>query len=148
MNINARHSDELSRKGTKKPCYLQVLKKIKMHMKSIGWAAIIFILSSFPGDQLDKMPLLPIPYFDKWVHLGMYMLFSFLIIHEWKENLNRRKVLAAVFLGVVYGAIMEWMQAYCFIERTGELGDMVSNILGSVLAWPAYKIYSIFSKPT
>lgn len=148
MDIDARHKDGLNHKGTKKAPSRQVFNALILHKKSISWAAIIFILSSFPGKQLDKIPLIPIPYFDKWVHLGIYLIFSVLILLEWKNTLTRRKILTAVILGIFYGAAMELMQAYFFSGRTAEMGDMVSNVLGSILAWPAYKIYCGFKKPS
>jgi len=112
---------------------------IKYYWKTIIWAIIIAVLSSIPGDDVSKIKILNIPHMDKIAHLGIYFILSFLFFLEAHRNsfaikTNRKFSIAILFLCVLYGIIMEFLQFFLFQERSAEFLDIIANSTGSVLS--------------
>ena len=122
-----------------------MIKFIKEHWKSLVWAAIIMILCGLPGDDLNKVKLINIPYFDKFVHWSLYFVFALFLI---SENNSQRKIgevtynaiLIAAIISISYGALIEILQKFVFIHRGAEIWDEVANTLGFLVAAISYRL--------
>jgi VanZ family protein len=96
-------------------------------------------LSLASSHTFDKIPLINIPNFDKFVHFAMFFGLMSVIIFE-----NRRKIKSPSYLfmtGLIplfYGVLMEILQSTLTTTRTGSFYDAVADatgILASILIW-------------
>lgn len=121
------------------------------HWKSIAWAIIILILCGLPGNDIDKVKFIDIPHFDKFVHFSMYFVFTLLLISE--NNLQRQihdvtvnAILIATAISLIYGALIEILQKYLFINRGADIWDMVANTVGVIVAVLCYRMVNRITK--
>lgn len=101
----------------------------------IFWLILIIIISGFPG---DKVPEIPVWQFDKLVHSVIYFVLSLTILYAYNEQYSKpskRLIIGmlAVTIGIFYGGIMEILQHYIFINRSGNWYDFVANAFGAIL---------------
>lgn len=99
------------------------------------WALVIFILCSTPGRFIPSVSWLELLSFDKWVHAGVFfVLVSLLGIAVKVHGQNKKKFYFYFMLSVVYGGLLEIMQAKVFSERSADWYDMIANSFGCLLA--------------
>jgi VanZ family protein len=111
----------------------------KSYWKSIVWAIFILLLCGIPGNEINKVNFIDIPYMDKMVHAFLYFVFTILLISENNSSEQGSSVLLKTILivsliSLSYGALIEIMQKFIFINRGAEIWDMVANALGVLLA--------------
>ena len=114
------------------------------HWKSIIWTLFILVLCSIPGNQINKVKIIDIPQFDKFVHFFLYYVFTLLLISENNSQRHYRKVtvnaiLIAAAISLSMGAIIEILQKFLFINRSGDIWDMIANTFGFLLASLSYR---------
>ena len=103
---------------------------------SILTILLIAYLSLFkpPKTQLDE-----ISYFDKVVHMGMYLFLSSLLwIEFFRAHRHDGTPLWHAWIGalvcpVVYGGVIELLQAYATLYRSGDWEDFVANTVGVII---------------
>jgi VanZ family protein len=95
---------------------------------------ILFFLpgSAFPNENwLSKI------YFDKLVHVGLFAILIFL----WRSAFNSKFSaynFVLLFLALLYGIMVEYIQRYFVANRDFDLYDVVADMIGSVsglLVW-------------
>lgn len=110
---------------------------IKSFWPAIIWGILIFILSSFPGDDIPKSFIINIPFADKIIHFFLYFLLVILILlgslRKSKTTLTIRKFLFAFFISLFYGILLEFLQEVMFIMRGADLLDIAANTAGSFI---------------
>ena len=75
-----------------------------------------------------------IPYIDKIAHFTMYFILSTLLLFEFLKTAKKNIILWIMFYSISVGALMEILQAYFFIYRTGDYYDILFNSIGSIAA--------------
>ena len=109
---------------------------------AIGWAGIIFYLSSQPG--IDT-PLL-FPGQDKLFHLIVFAMLGFLLMGSMKATNNGYRTLQVwlvVMLVAVYGILDEFHQ-YFVPGRTVDIFDALADAAGGLLgAWGMFYLVRI-----
>ena len=112
---------------------------IRKNKFSILSALIIMYLSLTSSHTFDKVPLINIPNIDKIVHFGMYFGLMSVIILENRTNLrNNRRLFLTGLIPLLYGILMEILQATVTVTRTASFYDALANssgILVSILLW-------------
>ena len=112
---------------------------VKKNKFSILIALIIMYLSLADSHTFDKVSFINIPNFDKIVHFVMYFVLMFVITFE-----NRKTIKGPVnliFIGLIpffYGILLEILQSFLTVNRTGSIYDALSDIAGimvSILFW-------------
>lgn len=110
-------------------------------------AVLFFILSllllTIPGSDLPKVGLFSeIPYFDKWVHIGMFGIFTYLLGAAMYKTFqqNSRLLLWPVFIGVVYGVAMEFVQKYWIPNRSFDYWDILADTIGCLIGYLSLRI--------
>lgn len=105
---------------------------------AIFWSAILIFLLSIPGSDLpEETSFLTIPYFDKWVHFGIFALF--VILWCWalsfkKSRTKRVQNFIWVTLGgILLGYLMELVQKYLVPHRDYDLWDVVADGAGAIV---------------
>lgn len=106
---------------------------LKKYPITIVLVIIIWYLSLFtpPETKLDE-----IKFIDKWTHLLMY---GTLTTCFWLETFRHYKHLTVsslvvmFLLPVIMGGLVELVQAYCTVNRTGDWIDFLANTIGVLL---------------
>jgi hypothetical protein len=99
------------------------------------WAAIIFALCATPGQYIPSANWLELLSFDKWVHASMfYILCSLLFLVSLKFEQTKKWLIIYFFICVLYGGLLEIMQAKCFTNRSADWQDFVANSFGCIVA--------------
>jgi VanZ family protein len=76
-----------------------------------------------------------IPYFDKFVHFGLYFLFTAVLIFEHRSLFkNTRQLLLTALIPFFFGAIMEFLQADLTTTRSGDIFDLLADSVGIAIA--------------
>lgn len=106
----------------------------------VTWVLIIFVLCATPGKYIPNVSWLELLSFDKFVHAGMFfVLCSLSFIYAIKKMQARTLVLLYVFGAIAYGALLEFMQARFFIDRSADWLDITANTFGCLLALSLFK---------
>jgi len=113
------------------------MSKINIKYFIIIWIIIIFILSSIPGNDIPKLNRFKIPHIDKIVHFVMYFTLQFLVLTEYYKNYTQKisfiKILSlSLIISIIYGLLMELLQNYFFVSRTGSVYDFIANSVGAI----------------
>jgi len=97
-----------------------------------AYAAVIFYLSVVPVPEGPEVPFL-----DKTVHLGEYLVFAWLLIQAIRVSALREReyLLLAWIYATSYGMLLEVIQGLV-PWRTADLADAAANAVGAALgAW-------------
>ena len=112
---------------------------IRKNKFSILSALIIMYLSLTSSHTFDKVPLINIPNIDKIVHFVMYFGLMSVIILENRTNLrNNRRLFLTGLIPLLYGILMEILQATLTLTRSGSFYDALADAAGvllSILIW-------------
>ena len=123
-------------------------------LKSIFHISVLFliIISLYPGslfgylfygDWRQQPNVIPNPFGTTINHFIYYVYVSLLGFFLYlRENNFKKLVYGLFFLSV----ILELLQII-IPERSFQLGDLIGNILGVMVAYSAVKIYLFFNKP-
>lgn len=111
---------------------------LKYNIPAFIWAVIILIIMAFPGDKLPELSFWQfIPFFDKWVHFGLFFIFSGLLGFGFIKQtsfskLNSNAILSVFAISAIYGGATELMQNFVS-SRTADYIDFVSDVAGSLI---------------
>lgn len=111
---------------------------LKHNKWALFWALIILILCGIPGRDIPHISFLEILSFDKFVHAGIFFVLILLTIRGFLVQTNfiklqRSAKLIAFIICVIYGGLLEIMQATLFEERSADVFDFVANSVGCLL---------------
>lgn len=110
---------------------------------SAGWLIICTVLLCMPGSAFPESSWLDnIPLFDKWVHIGMFAIMTFLIckVSMALGHTTKNTLLLIALLCFVYGVLMEFVQHYWIPYRSFDAWDMVADGAGAALGLLAMRI--------
>lgn len=108
-------------------------------LPAIVFFIVTIVLLTLPGSSFPTSHLFDIPYFDKWVHVGLFgllcLLFSFPIIDlSLSDSQKRNWFMGISFIGICYGISIELIQKYWIPNRSFEMFDILADTTGCVLA--------------
>ena len=102
---------------------------------AIIWTTLIFVLLIIPTNGLEGKDVNEIPNVDKFVHVILFAVFSFLWLSfvDSTNPINDKFILLAILiLGSLYGLGMEFVQKY-FTERSFSLLDALADTIGTAI---------------
>ena len=102
--------------------------KKRARFLAIGWTLLIFILCFLPGDEL---PRVNIPFIDKWTHIILFGVFSFL----WLCSSPTRNLLSLFLLLIIsflMGWFVEYVQGHYVQGRTQDNMDTLADTVGGL----------------
>jgi|LauGreDrversion4_2_1035121.scaffolds.fasta_scaffold06024_7 VanZ family protein len=102
---------------------------------AIIWTILIFVLLIIPTNGLEGKDVNEIPNVDKFVHVILFAVFSFLWLSfvDSTNPINDKFILLAILiLGSLYGLGMEFVQKY-FTERSFSLLDALADTIGTAI---------------
>jgi VanZ family protein len=103
----------------------------KIYYKTVIWLCLMFYMLFSPESGLPKVKLLAIPYFDKFVHLGMFSLFVFLFLID--SEYQVRKIRMYIFFIIpclLFSAFSEIIQYFYISGRSGNIYDFIADFFG------------------
>ena len=126
------------------------MKKIRYFLPAILWTAVILVLCLMPSSDVPDTVLSRIPYFDKFVHCGIFAGFVFL----WSLGLRRmgishqivylaRIILIAVLLGLAIEFLQKEMTS---LHRDFDWWDWLADCIGAFLGAAIFR--EIFPQKT
>jgi VanZ family protein len=124
-----------------------IFKHLKLYKYAYLWAIIVTFLCGMNGKNLPHIEFDSLIRIDKLAHLILFGTETYLIAIAYKKTYTQVKInkllLPAVLIGVVFGVIIEILQATVFPNRSFDYMDMVANTIGCLIAWLIlYKIYN------
>src|SRR5439155_11644155 len=96
------------------------------------WELFILALCAIPGNHLPRLQFIDWLRPDKIVHLFLFGVLSFLLIRAFLQQpaypafYHHPKIYAVIFSSL-YGIVVELLQEYVFIYRSGEVFDAVAD---------------------
>lgn len=104
--------------------------KKRARFLAIIWTLLIFIACLTPGRDLPKVD---VPLIDKWTHLVLFGVFSFLWLCAHPIRSTRWLILL-LLISITIGCLIELLQGYfTSLGRSMELMDAVADGLGGLL---------------
>lgn len=99
------------------------------------WIMVIFILLVMPGSDIPASEWFEILYFDKWIHIALFAVLVFLWALPFTASSStiNAKLLVIVFMAVVYGVLMEYVQKYAAPTRSFDATDMIADTAGALI---------------
>lgn len=102
------------------------------------WFLVCTILLCLPGSAFPKETWLNKIWFDKWVHIGIFSVMTFLwSVALVKKNgwpLQRTCLLIAL-CAITYGVTIEFVQKYFIPNRSFDVFDIMADTIGSLLGY-------------
>ena len=95
-----------------------------------------------PGQYIPTNNWLELLSFDKFVHASIFfgMVSLWLVFLHSKQKLKTSNVIAVLLICILYGGLLEIMQATVFSQRSADWQDFIANSFGCIVA------YYFFSK--
>ncbi|MFO7670624.1 MAG: VanZ family protein [Bacteroidales bacterium] len=122
-----------------------MLKYVIQYKFSILLAGFIVLLSLLPGNTMPHSSLFSIPYFDKFVHFGMYGSLGVVALLEFRcRQICLKKELLLLLLIFCLSTLMEVLQSAVVATRLAEWLDLVANFFGLIAAYAAYAFFRVF----
>lgn len=107
---------------------------------SLIWAFVIFILCATPGQFIPSVSWLELLSFDKLVHASVFFILCFFLLVYGVKTKQSLAVICLYFLiTVVYGGLLEIMQAKFFSNRSADVLDFIANSFGALVAFAFFK---------
>ncbi len=116
-----------------------MLKTALSYWKSILSVIIIVYLSFAPPSDFREMPKVNIPFFDKIVHVALYVFLTIVLIFDFRSHNKFSKnnsiyIVQCILFPIIMGACIEIAQDRWFYPRTAEWVDWLADILGVGMA--------------
>jgi len=116
---------------------------------NIGWAIIILILCATPGQYIPSANWIELLSFDKFVHASLFFILCILSFINGIIYQKSKSTFVLLFLScVLYGGLLEIMQAKCFNNRSADWQDFFANSFGCLIAALTFKILKSYLKIT
>jgi hypothetical protein len=100
---------------------------------SIAWALVVLASCAMPGQYIPSSDWLEMLSVDKLVHASLFfILISLMFVVAIKTHRNVQTY-CIIFVGcVVYGVLLEIMQAEYFSNRSADWKDGIANSIGCI----------------
>jgi VanZ like family len=99
---------------------------------AILWLIFVTYLFCLPGAALPKADWMSRIWFDKWVHIGVFIGLVFL----WSRALQlvtRKSLLLLILIAVVYGFVIEIVQDRFIPNRSFDWSDLLADFVGCMI---------------
>jgi VanZ family protein len=98
---------------------------------ALGWTFLVAFLSLA---TFVKMPSVPIPSKDKYAHFIFYFILALSWMLSFKE-VNNKFLYKIIAIIVLYGIVIEILQASFTSNREADVYDVLANSLGVITAY-------------
>lgn len=91
----------------------------------------ITVMFCLPGSVLPHEDWFSKIYFDKWVHIGFFVVL--LLLWLWAVTPQKRGAMWLLAAAVLYGITIEVVQYYFILNRSFDLTDWAADTVGSFI---------------
>jgi len=109
-----------------------------------GWTLVIFWATLTPSDSLPDSGLFEFPYFDKVAHLGLFLVFAFLLCGAlwYRGGAFLRKIpkFSVTMLMVLLLSIFIEFTQKMIPGRDYEILDILANLTGALIGFLAFEL--------
>ena len=95
------------------------------------WSLFILIICLLPGNNLPKNTFLEDIYFDKIIHVFLYMVL-FILVFLGANKMTKHSFFVAFIYSFFYGVLVELIQHYLIEDRYGDINDVFANFVGVI----------------
>lgn len=105
-------------------------------LPAIGWFVLSVVLLTLPPSSFpEKSWLWAIPWFDKWVHIGLFTIMVVLLcwgfyMGKFFPEKLKYYFLASAVSCFAYGIVMEFVQRYWVVNRSFSFEDILADGAG------------------
>jgi VanZ family protein len=121
-----------------------VKPKIFAFVPAVLWLILIIFLLTIPGSDIPKSSFLDAVYFDKWVHIGLFGILTFLWSYPFMKvgSTSKRIFLVITLSAILFGVLMEYVQKFFAYERSFDVFDIFADSIGAFITfgWLIYRI--------
>ncbi|MCU7548620.1 VanZ family protein [Chitinophagaceae bacterium LB-8] len=99
---------------------------------AILWLIFVSYLFCLPGAALPKADWMSRIWFDKWVHIGIFIG----LIYLWSRALglvSRKNLLMLTLIAITYGFLVEVIQERFVANRSFDWNDLLADFAGSMI---------------
>jgi VanZ family protein len=108
----------------------------KEFLPALIWALFIFVLCAIPGNKIPEITFWHWLRWDKLVHLFLFGALSLFLLGANSEIKKRplwfKEYCLWIVLAIIYGGVIEIMQATLFLQRSGDWRDAMANAIGAI----------------
>ena len=117
----------------------------KYNLPTLAWATVILFLTLLPTANLPEVPEWELISFMTASHAGVFFILTFLMrrgfyLQQASANLRRYSGLYAIIISIFFGILIEFLQSTMGWGRQGDMMDVVSNSIGTLLAMPVFNL--------
>ena len=118
-----------------------IIKHLSEHktfwlLLAISWTIFVAFLCLVNNKDLPSIDM-KISGMDKIVHFLFHFIFTLLwsIYYFGKEKkVTQKRVITIVIISLIFGVIIEWLQASFTVTRQADMLDVISNFSGAISA--------------
>lgn len=115
---------------------------LRKNILSIIVSLVILYLSLASPEKFSKVTLIQFRGLDKIVHLLMYFIFMSVILFEHRKNLTKiHHFFIVALIPLIFGALLELLQSWLTLARTGSIFDILFNIAGILISVGIFLIF-------
>ena len=108
----------------------------RIYWKVLIWSLLMLMIFLAPSASLPDGP--ETPFFDKFIHIGIFAVFSFLLItaimqHKGIISLRFPLILNVLLYTLIFGSLIELAQSSMDLGREGDIYDLISDLVGYFL---------------
>ena len=112
-----------------------MLRIIQSYWKSLLSVIVIIYLSFAPPSDFQEIPKVNILFFDKIVHVALYIFLTIIFINDFRNHNKFSKnnsiyIVQCLLFPIILGGCIEIAQDKWFYPRTAEWVDWFADILG------------------
>ncbi|MDF2381581.1 VanZ family protein [Nostoc ellipsosporum NOK] len=111
---------------------------------AVLWFIICTVLLCLPGSAFPESSWLDnIPFFDKWVHVGLFAVMTFLFCRAamaWGREATKTFITLSL-ISFAFGVLMEFVQHYWIPYRSFDVWDMVADGVGAAVGFLAIRLF-------
>ncbi|GEO03818.1 hypothetical protein AAE02nite_14820 [Adhaeribacter aerolatus] len=118
---------------------------LRYNLPTLVWATVILFLTLLPVANMPQVPEWELISFTTASHAVVFFILTFLMrrgfyLQKTYTGLRRHSAWYAVIISFLFGILIEYLQSILGWGRQGDIMDVVSNTIGTLLALPAFNL--------
>ena len=114
---------------------------IKRFIPGIAWFFLVLVLICLPGSDIPPVEnWLNYIYFDKWVHIGLFSVLTFLFIYPLRKldltlAVKKNTAIKIALAAWIWALATEFIQKYFIPDRSFDMYDWAADSFGILVAF-------------
>ncbi len=135
---------EIKHPAVRDAFYIRRKSALKKNVLSIAfavtWLLLVTTLLCIPGTKFPKIGWGDKIWFDKWIHIFLFMILVILWSKAYSnkkniQGISRKNFIQIMIIGFFYGIVMELVQKYFIPFRSFDLVDILADGVGCVAGY-------------